>query len=140
MARPTSFRLSEDLRSRLEDEASRRGASVTAVVASMLDEGLKTRRFPGIVYRDGPTGRRAGVLGGPDVWEIVRAVRDTPGNGEERIRSLAHQVDLPISRVRSALDFYGAFPTEIDLRIEADELAMDRVRHLTDRRDRLIKG
>lgn len=30
---------------------------------------------PGIVFRPGPTGRRAGLAGGPDVWEVVRAVR-----------------------------------------------------------------
>jgi hypothetical protein len=28
-----------------------------------------------IVFRTGPTGRRAGLVDGPDVWEIVRAVR-----------------------------------------------------------------
>ena len=30
---------------------------------------------PGIVFRDGPTRRRAAVAGGPDVWEIIRAVK-----------------------------------------------------------------
>lgn len=30
---------------------------------------------PGIVFRPGPMGRRAGLIGGPDVWEAVRAVK-----------------------------------------------------------------
>jgi len=72
MTRPTSFRLSDDLVERLDAEAAASGTSVSALVASVLDEGLKTRRFPGIVYSDGPTGRRAGLLGGPEVWEVVR--------------------------------------------------------------------
>jgi hypothetical protein len=27
---------------------------------------------PGIVCRDGPAGRRPGVVGGPDVWEVIQ--------------------------------------------------------------------
>ena len=26
---------------------------------------------PGIVFRDGPTGRRAGLAAGPAVWEVI---------------------------------------------------------------------
>lgn len=26
---------------------------------------------PLVTFRDGPTGRRAGLIGGPDVWEIA---------------------------------------------------------------------
>jgi len=109
MTRPTSFRLSDDLVERLDAEAAASGTSVSALVASVLDEGLKTRRFPGIVYRDGPTGRRAGLLGGPEVWEVVRAVR-----------------------------FDAAFPDEIDARIAADEVAARRARELIERRERLM--
>ena len=91
MPRPTSFRLPEELLERLDDEATSTGASATTLVATILDEGLKTRRFPGIVYRDGPTGRRAAVLGGPDVWEIIRALKQMPGKDERRVRALADQ-------------------------------------------------
>ncbi len=81
MARPTSFRLSSELLARLEEEAARTGSTVTGLVSGLLDEGLKTRRFPGIVYRDGPAGRRARLVGGPDVWELYRAPRTSPITG-----------------------------------------------------------
>ena len=58
------------------------GASITQLVSSLLDEGLKTRRFPGVVYRSGPVGRRAALVGGPDVWEVVRDLRRR-GRAEE---------------------------------------------------------
>jgi len=45
--RPTSFRLPDELLARLDEEASSRGTSVSSLVSSVLDEGLKTRHFPG---------------------------------------------------------------------------------------------
>ena len=138
MARPTSFRLPEELLDRLEDDARASGASVTSLVAMLLDEGLKTRRFPGIVYRDGVAGRRAGLLGGPDVWEIVRDLRHGRGRGMARLTALAEELGLPVARVQLAADFYSTFPAEIDAMIDVDDVTSRRVRELVERRERLL--
>lgn len=138
MARPTSFRLPEDLVFRLDEEATDQQTSVSGLVISLLDEGLKTRQFPGVVYRDGPAGRRAGLLSGPDVWEIVRDVKRASGRGESRIRRVAEQGGLTDAQVRLAVDFYAAFPAEIDVRIAADDQAADRVRARVARREHLL--
>jgi hypothetical protein len=138
MARPTSFRLPEGLLEQLEEAGRASGTSTTALVTTILDEGLKTRRFPGIAYRDGASGRRAGLVGGPDVWEIVRDLRHTPGRGMKRIEALANQVGLNAAQVRLAADFYAEFPDDIDRLIEADEQAARRVRQLVERRERLL--
>ena len=139
MARPTSFRLPEDLLLRLEEEAANTGSTVTALVSGLLDEGLKTRRFPGIVYRDGPAGRRAGLVGGPDVWELVRVVKGSGGEGDQR-RQVADELGLPLAKLALAIDFYVAFPDEVDERVAADERAAARLRELIERRDRLMSG
>ncbi|MCY7419874.1 MAG: DUF5615 family PIN-like protein [Chloroflexi bacterium] len=75
MAHPTSFRLPPELLARIDGEAAERGITVTALVTSLLDEGLKTRAFPGIVYRDGPTGRgrRCRSRAGPRAEHASRA-------------------------------------------------------------------
>ena len=138
MARPTSFRLPEELLERLEDDARESGASVTSLVAMLLDEGLKTRRFPGIVYRDGATGRRAGLIGGPDVWELVRDLRHGRGRGMPRLTALAAELGLPVNRIQLAADFYAEFSEEIDAQIDADEAIARRVRALVERRERLL--
>jgi hypothetical protein len=138
--RPTSFRLPADLLARLDEEAARTGSTVTTLVAGLLDEGLKTRRFPGIVYRDGPAGRRAALVGGPDVWELVRAVKGSGGDGGQRLRQLSDELGIPLARLALAIDFYVAFPEEIDERIAADERAAAQVRELVERRDRLMSG
>jgi hypothetical protein len=138
MSRPASFRLPEELLQRIDEEAAERQTSVTALVSMLLDEGLKTRRFPGIVYRDGPTGRRAGLLGGPDLWELIVALQAMPGRGEQRLRRLASELGLHVSQVHAALDFYAEYPGEIDERIAANERAAKRLRISIQRRDRLL--
>lgn len=140
MARPTSFRLPEELLARLDEEADASDTSVTSLVATLLDEGLKTRRFPGVVYRDGPKGRRAGLVGGPDIWEIIRDIGQAKGRGEKRLQTVADQTALPVSRLRLAVDFYTAYPDEIDERIEADEREAERVRQIIDRRTQLLSS
>jgi hypothetical protein len=131
--------LPEDLLARVETQARAEGRSVSGLVSSMLDEAVKTRRFPGIVYRPGPTGRRAAVAGGPDVWELARAVKEATGRPEQRIQRVARALGVPAATLRLAVDFYAAFPEEIDERIAEDERAAERVRELVERREQLLR-
>jgi hypothetical protein len=125
---------------RLDAEAATGGTSVTALVAAVLDEGLKTRGFPGVVYRDGPAGRRAGLSGGPDLWEVVRAIQGASGKGAQRVQRVAEDRGLSADQVRLAVDFYSAFPEEIDERIAADDVAAEQVRKLIERREMLLSS
>ena len=138
MPRPTSFRLPEELLERIEAESRAVGASITQLVSSLLDEGLKTRRFPGVVYRNGPLGRRAALAGGPDVWEVVRDLAAAPGRGMDRVEKLAAETGLTAASVMLAADFYASFPEEIDALIEADERAAEEVRRQAHRREQLL--
>lgn len=140
MLRPTSFRLEDELLERLEAESRAASMTTTSLVSSLLDEGLKTREFPGVVYRPGPTGRRAGLVGGPDVWEVIRDLRGWSGRGMERIERLAEELELPVSMVSLAADFYSSFPEEIDARIEANERAAEQVRRRIEQRENLLSS
>ena len=140
MSRPTSFRLDEKLLERLDAESRAASMTTTSLVSSLLDEGLKTREFPGVVYRPGPTGRRAGLVGGPDVWEVIRDLRGWSGRGMERIERLAEELELPVSMVSLAADFYSAFPEEIDARIQANEQAAELIRRQIEQRENLLSS
>lgn len=140
MPRPTSFRLDDELLERIEAESLAASTSVTSLVSSLLDEGLKARQFPGVVYRSGPSGRRAGLVGGPDVWEVIRDLRHWPGRGMERVERLAEDLGLAVGLVRLATDFYSAFPDEIDDRIEEDERAAELIRRRAQRREALLSS
>lgn len=139
MGKPTSFRLSAELLAQVDEHARAEGRSVSSIVSSMLDEAVKTRRFPGVIYRPGPTGRRAAIAGGPDVWEIVRAIKQARGRQELRIARVADEAGLPRSMVRLAVDFYASFPEEIDERIAADEREAERVEAMVKRREQLFR-
>lgn len=72
---------------------------------------------PGIVFRDGPTGRRAALAGGPDVWEVMAMLRQGEEKGEQAVVSTAELLNLTDLQVRTAVRYYGGYPAEIDERI-----------------------
>ena len=73
-------------------------------------------QHPGIVFRSGPGGRRAGLIGGPDVWEVVRAVR--AGTEAEQVAAtrddLAERVGVTPDLLGAALGYYAEHRDEID--------------------------
>jgi hypothetical protein len=75
---------------------------------------------PGIVFRSGPAGRRPGLAGGPDVWEVVavhRSFEDTQRTGD--------WLDQPSSSIDTALSYYEAHRAEIDEWIRRNEEAAE---------------
>jgi hypothetical protein len=82
---------------------------------------------PGILFRDGPSGRRAVLIGGPDVWEVIAVVRSAraaePDLDAEAVVGLAAETTgLPPGRVRVALGYWAAYPDEIEQQLrDADE-------------------
>jgi len=96
MARTTtSVHLDDTLRERLAAEAAAQGTTVTELIERFVREGLATAAHPGVVFRPGPSGRRAALAGGPDAWEIVAALRHQPGYEAERIAALAEPGPWP---------------------------------------------
>ena len=119
-----SMRLKDDLATELEAEARRAGEPKSRLAHRLLEEGLRMHAHPGIIFRDGPTGRRAAVLGGPDVWEIARIPINTGTTGEAAVGAIVEHMGLRSDQARAAVDYYAAYPDEIDARIRRnDELA-----------------
>ncbi len=76
-----------------------------------LTEAEKLARAPGIVYADGPAGRRAKIEGGLDVFELVRAWQSLDGD----LTTLAENYPwMTLEQVQAGLRFYQLFPVEID--------------------------
>jgi uncharacterized protein (DUF433 family) len=80
---------------------------------------------PGIVFCDGPTGRRAGLAAGPDVWEVVDALRASGLEGAEAIEMTAEWAGLTLRQVRDAVGYYSEYPAEIDERIRLNDEEVD---------------
>ena len=73
---------------------------------------------PGVVFADGPGGRRAVVAGtGLDVWEII-ATWKTCGGDLGKLRKSYSWLSEP--QLRAALAYYELYPEEIDARLERE--------------------
>jgi len=55
--------------------AANPGMSLSSAANRLVDEAMRMAEHPGVIFRSGPTGRRAALAGGPDVWEVIRAVK-----------------------------------------------------------------
>lgn len=108
--------------------ATHPGSSMSSTANRLVDEGLRMMDHPGVVFRDGPTGRRAGLVGGPDVWEVIRAVRSArasePDLDEEEILALVTTTSgLSLRLVRIALRYWASHSAEIDAEVDAADAA-----------------
>jgi hypothetical protein len=130
MVASTSYRLGSDLKGRLARRAAAEGITETALVTRLLEQGLAAMDHPGIVYRPGPSGWRAGLAGGPDIDEVVRAVRSTGFNGDRAVPAAAERLGIDSRLVRIAVDYAAAHLPEIEDRLRRNEEAAERVRKL----------
>jgi hypothetical protein len=80
---------------------------------------------PGIVFRNGPAGRRPGLAAGPDVWEVIGALNGAPNRGEPAILYTADYLGLTSTQVRAAVGYYAAYKAEIDVWIARNDEEAD---------------
>jgi hypothetical protein len=118
----TSLRIPEETKHRLDVAARAVGQSRSALMQRYIEEGLRMDRHPGIVFRPGPAGRRAGLAGGPDVWEIIQVVKNAETRGEGAIAMVASWLGISPDQVRIAVDYYAEFCGEIESWLENQEL------------------
>ncbi len=117
--RARGLRLPEELEEEIEREMRLRGVTFSEVASSLLREAVRMRRVPGIVFMEGPAGRRASIAGtGLDVWEVVATFKAVDEDGERLKASYEWLSDRQLS---AALAYYGLYPQEIDARIEQEE-------------------
>jgi hypothetical protein len=112
-----SVRLEDGLAQRLRLRARAAGETLSDRLRRYADEGVRRDEHPLVTFRDGPTGRRAGLVGGPDVWEVVMWVDDLAGE-DDAVARLVEESALTRAHVEAAVRYRAAYPDEIDARIE----------------------
>jgi hypothetical protein len=121
------------------------GFSLSSAANMLVDEGLRMTEHPGVIFRAGPTGRRAGLAAGPDVREIVRAVRSAraaePDLGEhELLAMIAENTGVPVRMIRVATGYWAAYPDEIDAEVAAADAAEENAERAWRREQELLAG
>ena len=117
MSENVSVRLEDNLAQRLRLRARAAGETLSDRLRRYAEEGVRRDEHPLITFRDGPTGRRAGLVGGPDVWEVVMWVKDLSAE-QDPAAVLVEESNLTRPQVDAALRYRAAYPDEIDARIE----------------------
>ncbi len=117
MSENVSVRLEDGLAQRLRLRARAAGETLSDRLRRYADEGVRRDEHPLVTFRDGPTGRRAGIVGGPDVWEIVMWVEDLAAE-EDSVAVLVEESALARAQVDAALRYRAMYPGEVDARIE----------------------
>jgi uncharacterized protein (DUF433 family) len=116
--RVRDLRISDELDREIRRESTARATTWSAQATELLDEALRMRRAPGVIFVDGPAGRRAVVAGtGLDVWEVV-ATWQASAKDFERLRQNYSWLTEP--QLRAALAYYGLYPHEIDARLNRE--------------------
>jgi uncharacterized protein (DUF433 family) len=120
-----TLRLAPGTRQRLIEWARRGGVPERSLAQRYVEEGLRHDAHPLIQFLDGPSGRRASLVGrGLDVWEVIATIRDNHGS----MREAAEYLEVPAGLVEAAEAYYGEYRDEIDQEIELNEAEYERGR------------
>jgi uncharacterized protein (DUF433 family) len=123
MADHYTLRLAPGIRQRLSEWARRAGLPERSLAQRYVEEGLRHDAHPLIQFLDGPSGRRASLVGrGLDVWEVIATVRDNDGS----FRESAEYLEVPVGLVEAAVAYYGEYRDEIDQEIGLNEAEYER--------------
>lgn len=111
-----SARVDDWLKAEIESFWRAHGERPSAGLRCVAEEWWAVQRFPAITFREGVSGRRAGLRGGPDVWEVVTVARDY---GDDRAGFYEH-FDPSVARdaLAQALAYAERFPEQIEASIE----------------------
>lgn len=119
MTRTLSMRIPEELARRVAERAERwAAANDSEVYRRVIEEWVRLQEHPGIRFVDGPAGRRAALVGGPDVWEAIAIAR---AHEFDENRLAAAYPWLTPEALDAARRYHAAYPDEIDGWIEENE-------------------
>src|SRR5947209_12127258 len=109
-SRPVSIRIPEKVHAEIAETARRARRDFSSVANEMLEEAIRMRRIPGVIFIDGGLERQVVVAGtGLEVWEIIRTFHEVDEDWN-RLRTVYDCLNE--QQLRAALDYYAAYPEE----------------------------
>jgi len=107
-----SIRIPRQTAEAIEKIVQESGRDFSSITKDLLEESIKMRRCPGIVFTEGVKGKRAKIAGtGIEVWEVIATLKSVDGDFK-RLEKAYHW--LTNQQLRSALGYYHAFRAEIE--------------------------
>ena len=115
---PVSLRLPDNVAEKVRTIAALEHRSFAETVRLLTEEALKLREYPAITFVDGPTGRRARFLQGPDIWEVLEPYI-LSGKDWSALQQSYPFLDEALLRL--AVRYYEAYPEEVEARIALNQ-------------------
>ncbi len=114
-----SMRIPEELINELESITQESGKDFSTVTKELLQEAIKMRRCPGIVFTEGISGCRARIAGtGIEVWEVIASYKSM----DKDLRRLRKSYQwLTEQQLRVSIGYWKIYPNEIDHLIMQNE-------------------
>ena len=124
MSQVLSVRLADEAAEEVKRIARRERRSASEVTGRAVEEWLRMERFPLLEFR-APAGERQACLKGRlPVWQVVLVGRAHGMDAEET----AGHLGLRPEQVRTAFDYFAAFPREIEDLLEENGRGPERLR------------
>ncbi len=113
MPQLVSARLPDSTAERVRRYARRKQRSVNETIVTALEEWLRLNEFANVEFRDTPDGRRPYMKGSRlPVWWVVKLAKQYDMDAERTAAYFGGHRSL--AWVQSALNYYAAFPDEVD--------------------------
>ena len=114
-----SMRIPIELAEELLVIARESGKDFSTTAKELLEEAVKMRRVPGIVFTEGVSGRRARIAGsGIEVWEIIANYKSVNEDFKRLCRTYHW---LTAQQLKSALTYWQTYAEEIEHLIALNE-------------------
>ena len=125
--------------------AANPGMSLSSAANRLVDEAMRMAEHPGVIFRSGPTGRRAALAGGPDVWEVIRAVKSAHAaepelDSDDLVNMVSDNTGIARRLLTTAVRYWAAYPGEVDAEIAAAEAAEEAAEQAWLRERQLLAG
>jgi len=132
-----TLRLPPGSRQKLTETARRAHLPERTLAQRYVEEGLRRDAHPLIHFLNGPSGRRASLVGrGLDVWEVIATVLDNDGS----VIEAAAYLQIPTGLVQAAITYYGEYRDEIDTEIADNEAEYELGRAAADAGEQALRG
>jgi hypothetical protein len=110
-----SIRFSDEpVHERLRESARRHRVAISTLAERLIDEGLRSEAHPLVAFRPAATGRRAVLVGGPEIADVVGAIVGGDVPVDQRRARAAELLVITEAQVDAALAYYAEFTDEID--------------------------
>lgn len=122
-----SMRATRDALRMLEEEARRYRVAPRTLAETILEEGLRMRRYPGVTFVDRGGGRTAVLAAHPRVgiWQVAQSARAASSRA-----AAAKALAIDRTELERALAYADEYRDEIDAAISENDEAFARMRRL----------